>query len=130
MNDDRIEYRMLYLVGGAQNAERVDVADLFGKQLAERGLRVDYVIFDGKQSKSWQEITWHGARAFVVGSSQNEGLIGAVINKLFEIAADLRTFWLAMTGPYDIIQIRDKFVVGVLGLSPLWRFRWVSLNKS
>ncbi len=109
--------RMLYLVGEPGGAERVDVADLFAKRMAERGLIVDYVIFDTQSSGFWVEQPWHGATAFSIGRSQRAGVAGKIINKLIELAADLRTFWQALTGPYDIIQIRDKFVVGVLGLA-------------
>ncbi len=108
--------RMLYLVGEPGGAERVDVADLFAMRLAAQGLLIDYVIFDTAPSGFWVARPWHGATAFSIGRSARAGLAGKIINKLIELAADLRTFWQALTGPYDIIQIRDKFVVGVLGL--------------
>ncbi len=111
-----LNVRMLFLVGGPGNAERVDVSDLFANRLASRGLRIDYVIFDQSTGPAWKRTGWRGATAFVVGCSRRTGLKGAIENKLFEILADLRTCWLALTGPYDLIQIRDKFVVAVLAL--------------
>ncbi len=116
MSDTKIPARMLYLVGGTGNAERVDVSDLFANRLAYLGLEIEYVIFDLNTSPAWQITTWHGARTYKVGRSRYEGLTGSVINKLIEIAADFRTFWIALTGTYDVIQVRDKFVIGVLGL--------------
>ena len=107
---------MLFLVGEPDGAERVDVADLFARQLAGRGLDVDYIFFTNEPSGFWQERQWHGARAFVVGRSAMAGIPGKMLNKLIEFATDLRTFWQAVTGSYEIIQVRDKFVVGVLGL--------------
>lgn len=106
--------RMLYLVGGPGNAERVDVSDLFARRLAEAGLDVDYVIFGLEKTRAWEEVEWRGARAWVVGRSARGGLLGAVTSKFYELFADFRTFWKALTGDYDIIQVRDKFVVGVL----------------
>ena len=108
--------RMLYLVGGPGNAERVDVTELFAKHLASEEFVVDYVIFGLNGTSPWQAIEWRGARAWTVGRSPRGGLIGAVISKLYEVHADWRTFWKALTGDYQIIQIRDKFVVGVLAL--------------
>jgi glycosyltransferase involved in cell wall biosynthesis len=105
---------MLYLVGGSGNAERVDVSDLFVRRLAGYGLQVDYVIFSREPAPAWRKTQWRGATAYRVGRSRRGGIVGAAINKLIELAADLRTCWLAMTGPYDVVQIRDKFVVGVL----------------
>ncbi len=108
--------RMLFLVGEPDGAERVDVADLFARRLAEQGMQIDYVIFTTRPDGFWREQEWHGARAFVVGRSRLSGVSAKIANKFIELGADLRTFWQALTGPYDIIQVRDKFVVGVLGL--------------
>lgn len=108
--------RMLYLVGGPGNAERVDVSDLFARRIAATGLQVDYVIFGLHETRAWQEVEWRGAKAWVVGRSRRGGVVGALISKFYELFSDLRTFWKALVGNYDIIQIRDKFVVGVLCL--------------
>lgn len=116
MTEPELRGRMLYLVGGPGNAERVDVLELFTKHLAAFGLQVDYVIFDRGPSPAWRKTEWHGATAYVVGRSRMSGVPGAVINKLYELGADLRTLWLTLRGPYDIVQIRDKFVAGVLCL--------------
>jgi glycosyltransferase involved in cell wall biosynthesis len=108
--------RILYLVGGPGNAERVDVSDLFARRIAAGGFDIDYVIYTREPAVSWREIEWHGARAFVVGRSARGGFAGAVISKWYELLADLRTFCMALSGRYDIVQVRDKFVVGVLAL--------------
>lgn len=108
--------RMLYLVGGEGCAERVDVSVLFAKRLANMGFEVDYVIYSLHPSSAWQNTKWGGTRAWVVGRSSKGGLAGALINKLYELLADLRVFWIALAGKYEVIQIRDKFVVALLGL--------------
>jgi glycosyltransferase involved in cell wall biosynthesis len=41
---------------------------------------------------------------------------GALQSKWYELLADFRVFGKALSGHYDIVQVRDKFVVGVLGL--------------
>ena len=108
--------RILYLVGGPGNAERVDVSDLFANHLANDDFDIDYVIFDNARTRAWERIDWRGATAWAVGRSRLRGLAGAVVSKLYELLADIRTAWLALTGPYDVVQIRDKFVVGVFAL--------------
>lgn len=116
MAPEPLNLKMLYLVGEPGGAERVDVSDLFCRQLADMGLDVDYVIFSGQPGPFWERQEWRGATAWVIGRSSRSGLVGKVLNKCIEFAADIRTFWQALTGPYDIIQVRDKFVVGVFAL--------------
>ena len=114
MSSPVLRGRVLYLVGGAGNAERVDISDLFVKRLAGFGLHVDYIIFSREPAAGWRKIEWRGATAYSVGRSRRGGLAGAAINKLIELGADLRTCGLALTGAYDLVQIRDKFVSAVL----------------
>jgi len=114
MSSPALSGRMLYLVGGAGNAERVDVSDLFVKRLAGYGLKVDYVIFSREAAGVWRKTRWRGAIAYTVGRSRRRGFVGAAINKLIELTADLQTCRLALIGPYDLVQIRDKFVSAVL----------------
>jgi glycosyltransferase involved in cell wall biosynthesis len=111
---------MLYVVGGRKAAPRVDISDLFANRLAAMRFEIDWVIFDpdpsSARSRSWRTATWRGARAYLIGCSASGVIRGAAMNKLIEFAADLRTFWLALRRRYDIVQVRDKFVIGVLVL--------------
>ncbi len=108
--------RVLFHVGGAGNAERVDVSDLFAQRLAQEGLDVEYVLFDREPGPAWQPRQWRGTRAYVVGASAAGGLRGALGNKFRQLWADIRTVQLAATGRYDIVQIRDRFFVAPLAL--------------
>lgn len=108
--------RVLFHIGGAGNAERVDVSDLFAQRLASAGLEVDYILFDREPGPTWQSQPWRGARAFVVGASATGGLRGALTNKFKQLWADIRTVQLAASGHYDIIQIRDRFFVAPFAL--------------
>lgn len=112
----RLHGRVLFHVGGAGNAERVDVSDLFAQRLANEGLTIDYVLFDRKPGPAWKATQWRGAQAFVVGASSAGGLRGALTNKFKQLWADVRTVALAASGRYDIVQIRDRFFVAPLAL--------------
>lgn len=113
---DRATCRMLFVVGGPGNAERVDVSDLFARRLAASDFEVDYVIYGLHETAAWRQMEWRGARAWVVGRSRRGGLAGALISKLYEALADIRVFWASLRRGYDVVQVRDKFVVGVLAL--------------
>ena len=111
-----LDARMLFHVGGAGNAERVDVSDLFAERLAAMGLSVDYVVFDRDSGDYWQQRTWRGASAFTIGKSAKDGFLGSIDNKCRQLLADIRTIWLTATGDYELIQIRDRFFVAPLAL--------------
>ena len=120
-NDAKTEKRflnahMLFHVGGAGNAERVDVSDLFAERLAAKGLEVDYVLFDRDAGAYWQERQWRGAKAFTVGNSPRSGILGSIDNKCRQLLADIRTVWLTATGNYQLVQVRDRFFVAPLVL--------------
>ncbi len=108
--------RMLYVVGGPGMADRVDVCDLFAVRLAKKGFQIQWVLYDAQPGPTWRGTRWHDAPAFVIYQSRRLGLAGKVENKLRNLVADLRTFWLALTGHYDIVQVRDAFLVAVLAL--------------
>jgi glycosyltransferase involved in cell wall biosynthesis len=108
--------RMLYVVGGPGMADRVDVCDLFAVRLAQKGFQIQWVLHDAQPGPRWRSTRWHDAPAFVVYQSGRRGLAGKVQNKLRNLVADLRTFWVALTGRYDIVQVRDAFLVAVLAL--------------
>jgi glycosyltransferase involved in cell wall biosynthesis len=108
--------RMLYVVGGPGMADRVDVCDLFAVRLAQKGFQIQWVLYDAQPGPKWRSTRWHGAPAFVIYQSGRRGLAGKVQNKLRNLVADLRTFRLALTGRYDIVQVRDAFLVAVLAL--------------
>lgn len=116
MSESQLNARMLYLVGEPDGAERVDVADLFAQRLAGMGLQVDYVIFEYDSHAFFETRPWRGARAFVTGLPDGGGALKRLGKKFRELAVDLGFFWKSLTGDYDIIQVRDKFVVAVLAL--------------
>ncbi|MCF8069443.1 MAG: glycosyltransferase [Desulfobacterales bacterium] len=109
--------RLLYVVGGPKAAPRVDVAVLFGQYLSKDVFDIDWVIFDPKPgAPAWKRKKWLGSRAYWVGRSSRNDFMGSVLTKLFEFSADMRTAFLALTGDYKIIQVRDKFLVAILCL--------------
>ncbi len=108
--------RLLYVVGGRRAAPRVDVAVLFGEHLGRTLFDIDWVVFDPEPSPAWREDAWNGAHACWIGRPAGEGWRAAVQVKFIELAADLRTFRMALRGDYDLIQVRDKFVAALLCL--------------
>jgi len=108
--------RLLYVVGGRRAAPRVDVAVLFGEHLGRSLFDIDWVLFDPEPSPAWRREDWNGATTYWIGRPAGEGWCAAVKVKVTELAADLRTFRMALRGDYELIQVRDKFVSALLCL--------------
>ncbi|NEV62839.1 glycosyltransferase [Thiorhodococcus minor] len=115
---DAARIRMLYVVGGGPGiADRVDVSDLFATRLARQGFEIDWVMEDARPGAAWVATHWRGAKAFVIHRSRRRGLAGKLLTKLREVVGDLRVGWLVLRGDYDVVQVRDKFLVAVLALA-------------
>ena len=88
MSSPALRGRMLYLVGGPGNAERVDVSDLFVKTTCSATVcRYTHVIFSREPSRCLANNTmaWR-VRLPSRTLAANAGSVGSVINKLIEFA--------------------------------------------
>jgi glycosyltransferase involved in cell wall biosynthesis len=109
-------FSMLYILGGRKMAERVDVADLFATRLAKRGFAIDWIMLSPTSTDSWRKTIWRNQTAYIVGKSSMMGVAGKAATKIYEFIGDLRALPIALFGNYDVIQVRDEFVAGVVGL--------------
>lgn len=116
MGEKLLSVRMLFSVGGVKAPPRVDVADLFAKRLAARGFRITWHFLSPDPGPALARRSWSGQTAHVIGRSRLHGVAGRVASKLKELWADCAFFYLAMKDHYDIIQVRDKFFVALLGV--------------
>ena len=107
---------MLIAVGGRKAPPRVDVADLFGKRLAAYGYRFEWHIQTDTPGPVLANTSWLGQPAWRTARSPCQGTLGAALTKLRELFADLIFFRSALFGPFHLIQVRDKFFAGILGL--------------
>lgn len=109
--------RVFFSVGGRKAPPRVDVADLFGQRMAACGLSIDWHILSPEPGPPLTRREWLGRPAWVSCRSRMPGSLGAAITKAHELLADLALPLLILKERYDLIQVRDKFLAGVLGLA-------------
>lgn len=107
--------KLLYITEDTFPPFRVDVVELFARQLVSRGYTIDWVMDVQQPSPELgAETRWLGSRVFLAGNASGEGLLGRVTRNLKGVFNDLRILWLARRGNYHVIQVRDKFFAGLV----------------
>lgn len=95
---------------------RVDVAVLFGEELAARGHHIDVILQSESACARPYVTTWSGGQAWVGATDLGHTLPARVHKHLLGIREDLRLFSRLRNGPYRLLVVKDKFVSGLLGL--------------
>lgn len=109
--------RLLYFVGAGPAAmSRVDIAHLFGERLGRSGLCIEYYLRTPVQGGALMRIPFHDQPAWQCGRSGIAGMPGRVLDKVKEFVATLHFAANALRARHDLIQVRDDFLAGALGL--------------
>ncbi|WP_292926732.1 hypothetical protein [Nitrosomonas sp.] len=102
--------KMLYIAEDRFPPFRVDVVELFAKQIPARGHRVDWLMQRGPDAVNISSPTnWLGNEVYLTPRSRCNGLLGRVLNNMLGMLGDFMILPLAFKGQYDVIQVRDKF---------------------
>ena len=96
---------------------------LFGKELHERGYRIDWLMQLDDQTDhpdsldmNAQEVKWRGWRVFLGPTNTGGRLFQRLHKHWLSFCNDLRVFRLAQANDYDFIQVKDKFLGALLAL--------------
>lgn len=106
--------RMLYVVEDRFPPFRADVVELFARQMTQRGHRIDWVMrrtpaaAEVPSPAQWERCTVH-LPPVVTG----RGRVARLKRVLADAWGDLRVLALAVRGRYDVIQVRDRYVVAL-----------------
>lgn len=103
--------RMLYFAGDTWPTHRVDIVDLFGRELLGRGHQIDFVMSAASAAIPAGPTPWNGRTIHVGAAPGGRGLPGRFRRQWAAVAHDLRCLRLARRDRYDAIQVRDKFLV-------------------
>jgi glycosyltransferase involved in cell wall biosynthesis len=115
--------RMLVVSSDTYPPTRVDVSVLFGEVLASRGHRFDWILQSERHcAKSWVA-DWGGGRVWVGATDLGTSLVSRTRKHLGGIVHDWLLFSRLRSGEYDLIEVKDKFISGILALVAARLFR-------
>ncbi|HVW69517.1 MAG TPA: glycosyltransferase [Steroidobacteraceae bacterium] len=131
LSSGRPVIRLLFFTREPFPLRLVDVDVLFGRELIGRGHHIDFVMLADTSWEAADRPLWHGRPVFLAQGPRGGGLPSRVLREAVHLWHDLRHLLSASRRDYDAIQIRDKFLIGSLGLLiARWRglkfFFWLS----
>lgn len=107
--------RLLYVTVDDFPPQRVDLSELFGKEMNELGYEVDWLAQAHEHCPTFKQTAWRGGTAFVGPKTQGRSIKAKLKNAWQSIQTDWKVLALAKRR-YDVIQVRDKFIVAILAL--------------
>ncbi len=95
---------------------RVDVAVLFGVELAARGHEIDWILQSEAACPRAYVTRWGSGRVWVGATDLGQSLLNRIRKHALGIANDCRLFSRLRRGRYDAIEVKDKFLSGIFAL--------------
>ena len=95
---------------------RVDVTVLFGREMADRGHEIDWLLQSEAECDTNTEQIWNGWRVFVGATDLGSSLFRRIHKHILGLSNDFKVFQLAKFNHYDFIQVKDKFLSALFGI--------------
>jgi glycosyltransferase involved in cell wall biosynthesis len=109
-------FRLLVVSSDPYPPNRVDVAVLFGEELAGRGHTIDLILQSETDTGRPFVTDWGGGRVWVAPTSRGNSLLGRLVKHFAAIRNDARIFSLLRGPQYDAIEVKDKFIAGLFAI--------------
>jgi glycosyltransferase involved in cell wall biosynthesis len=108
--------RLLIVCSDTFPPTRVDLLVLFGIKIAERGHQIDLLLQSEAACSRAYMANWRGGRAWVGATDLGHSLLRRIRKHALGIGNDLRLFSRLRRGGYDVVEVKDKFLSGILAL--------------
>ncbi|MEQ8857275.1 MAG: glycosyltransferase [Pseudomonadales bacterium] len=108
--------RYLFLTDDTYPPSRVDVSVLFGEEMTALGDEIDWVMQSEAPLRRTTRLPYARGHVWLGPSAEGNGALAKALRKLQRTLHVFRVFRLAARGNYDFIQVKDRFVGGVLAL--------------
>ena len=102
---------------------RVDVAVLFGVELAARGHEIDWILQSEAACARAYVTQWGSGRVWVGATDLGQSLFSRLRKHALGIANDCRLFSRLRRGCYDAVEVKDKFLSGIFAVIASRLFR-------
>lgn len=123
MTDTRIQdptsdtsFRMLIVSSDTYPPARVDVTVLFGQELVNRGHGFDWLLQSEADCDKAYKTQWGGGTAWVGPTDLGSSLFSRIRKHIRGIWHDFKLLSLAKETEYDFIEVKDKFLSGLLAV--------------
>jgi glycosyltransferase involved in cell wall biosynthesis len=106
--------KTLYITDDRFPPFRADVVDLFARELVARGHVIDWMMRRGPGGMDAPRCTeWLGNRIVLSPAVKRRGAVGRILNTVLEAWGDLFVLPLAQRSRYDVVLVRDRFLVAL-----------------
>jgi glycosyltransferase involved in cell wall biosynthesis len=121
----KIQKRLRILVVSSDTfpPTRVDVAVLFGVELAARGHEIDWILQSEAACARAYVTQWGSGRVWVGATDLGQSLLNRIRKHALGIANDCRMFSRLRRGRYDAVEVKDKFLSGIFAVIASRLFR-------
>jgi glycosyltransferase involved in cell wall biosynthesis len=96
---------------------------LFGEELAGRGHKIDWLLQSEAACADSYVTRWGGGQVWVAASNHGRSLKARLLKHAAGIWNDARMFRLLRSDDYQAVQVKDKFIAGVLAVVATRLFR-------
>jgi glycosyltransferase involved in cell wall biosynthesis len=120
-------FRLLVISSDTYPPTRVDVAVLFGRELARRGHEIDWILQSEAECPRPYAAHWGGGHVWVGATDLGQSLFHRVRKHALGIINDCRIFPCLKNGRYDAVEVKDKFLSGVFAMiaSRIYRTKFI-----
>ncbi|MGA2565068.1 MAG: glycosyltransferase family 4 protein [Steroidobacteraceae bacterium] len=108
--------RVLIVSSDTYPPKRVDVAVLFGEELSGRGHHFDWILQSEAACSRSYVVDWGGGSVWVGATDLGSSLLSRIRKHTRGIIHDLRLIPLLRKTHYDFIEVKDKFISGIIAL--------------
>ena len=94
---------------------------LFGEEMVNKGHQIDWLLQSEDPCSRGYTVEWNGCTVYVGATDLRSSLLARLHKHLLGIKHDLQTLRLAATNKYDFIQVKDKFLAGLIAIVAAYR---------